>query len=147
MTAGFLGLRAWAVRVSWVGAANGFLVIAAGAGVMAIANFADYWLLSGIAYDSPDGGFRSLLSVVVLLGVLVVALGATATGILLILSRRRSLRSRILGSLIVSIVSFALFVGLLALGALAIVACLYVLAITRSNRDPEPEPEPELEPA
>jgi len=145
MTAGFLGLRAWAVRVSWVGAANGFLVIAAGAGVMAIANFADYWLLSGIAYDSPDGGFRSLLSDVVLLGVLVVALGATATGILLILSRRRSLRSRILGSLIVSIVSFALFVGLLALGALAIVACLYVLAITRSNRDPEPEPE--LEPA
>lgn len=142
MTAGFLGLRRWAESVAWPGAANGFLVIAAGAALMAVANVADYWLLAGVPYDSPDGWFRAILSVVLLFGVLVVATGAAATGVLLILSRRRSLRSRILGSLIVSVVSFALFVGLLALGALAVVACLYVLATSRTTRAPEPGLEP-----
>jgi hypothetical protein len=140
MAGGFLGLRRWAGSVTWPAAANGFLVIAAGVALMAAANFGDYWVLSGIPYDSPEGWFRGVLSVVLLISVLIVAIGATATGILLILSRRRSLRSRILGSLIVSVVSFALFVGLLALGVLAIVACLYGLAITRTRRAPELEP-------
>ncbi|HJP87436.1 MAG TPA: hypothetical protein VJ850_00150 [Candidatus Limnocylindrales bacterium] len=144
MTAGFFGLRRWAGSVDWPGAANGFLVVAAGAGLMALANFVDYWLLSDVPFDSPDGGFRSVLSLILLLGVLTVAAGATGTGILLILSRRRSIRSRILGSLIVSVVSFALFVGLLAMGALAIIACGYALFITRSQ--PETE-RPELETA
>jgi hypothetical protein len=141
MTAGFFGLRRWASSVAWVGAANGFLVVAAGAGLMAVANFVDYWLLSDVPFDSPDGAFRSVLSLALLVGVLTVAVSATVTGILLILSRRRSIRSRILGSLIVSIVSFALFVGLLALGALAIIACGYALLISRAPRDAEQQPE------
>jgi hypothetical protein len=140
MTAGFFGLVRWAGSVAWPAAAIGFLILAAGATMMSLANFVDYWLLSDISYDSPDGWYRGVLSLVVLLGVLLVAMSATGTGILLIVSRRRSLRSRILGSLIVSVVSFALFVGLLALGVLAIVACLYALVITRTRHEPELEP-------
>jgi hypothetical protein len=140
MTAGFLGLRRWATVAAWPNAQRGFLVVAAGTAVMAVANFADYWLLASASLAGADDSLRGTLGLAFLLGLLIVMVGAVVTGIILILARQRSLRTRILGSLMVSVVSFALFVGLLALGVLALVACLYALAITRTRSELELEP-------
>jgi hypothetical protein len=140
MTAGFFGLRQWAAIVGWSGVERGFLVIAGGAALLSVSNLVDYWVFSDVPIDGPDGGVRAVLGIGFLFGIILVLIGAIATGLLLILSRRRSIRTRLLGSLMVSVVSFALFVGLLALGVLAVVACLYTLLITRPGPDPATQP-------
>ena len=133
MTCGFLGLRRWAAAVAWPNVERGFTVLAAGVAIMAFANAAEYWVFFGWPHEGPDAWLRGTLWISFLLGLLAVPIAATVTGVLLIRGRRRPVTVRLLGSLMVIVVSFALYVGLLAVGVLALVACLYGLAMTRTQ--------------
>jgi hypothetical protein len=133
MACGFVGLRRWATTVAWSNLQRGFTVIAAAVGLMAFSNAAEYWVFFGWPHEGPDGWLRGVLWMSFLLGLLAVPIAATITGVLLIRARSRPVTVRLLGSLLVICVSFALYVGLLALGVLAFVTCLYGLAMTRTR--------------
>lgn len=128
---GFLGLRRFAAVRAWSTARRGIGLIAAGAALMTFGNFMEYWVFFGWSHDGPDGWLRGTLWMSALLGLAVFLLGSLVTGALLLVARRAPLASRVLGSLLVTVVSFTVFIGLLVVGVLAIATSLFGLAAAR----------------
>ena len=126
MTLGFVGIRTWALPLVSPNARSALAVVAGGAAVMTFGNAAEYWLFFGWPHEGPDGWLRGTLWMSFLLGWLLVLVGAIAAGILMF-GRRNPMAARLLGSLLISMASLTVFVGLFAVPALAIVTSAYVL--------------------
>jgi hypothetical protein len=136
VTCGFLGLRRFVAVRAWSTARRGVGLVAAGAALMTFGNFMEYWVFFGWSHIGPDGWLRGTLWMSVLLGLAAVLLGSLATGVLLLIARAAPLASRVLGSLLVTVVSFSVFIGLLVVGLLAIATSLFgLVAATRLQRE------------
>lgn len=140
VTCGFLGLRRFAAVSGWSTARRAIGLVAAGAALMTFGNFMEYWVFFGWPHVGPDAWLRGTLWMSVLLGLAAVLLGSLVTGVLLIVARGAPLGSRVLGSLLVTAVSFSMFIGLLAFGALSIATSLFgLVASTRMLRETSTE--------
>jgi hypothetical protein len=141
MACGFFGARRVAAALGWSIARQGFTVVAGATALMTFGNFAEYWVFFGWPHTGPDGWLRGTLWISVLLGFAAVLLGCLATGVLLLVSRRSQLRARLLGSLLVTAVSFTVFTGVLSIGILAVATSLFGLVVA-TGLPPEAEASP-----
>ena len=135
VTAGFLGLRRWAEPLAGRNVHRGLSIVVAGGALMTFANFAEYWLFFAWPHEGPDGWLRGTLWMSFLVGLLALFVGAVAAGALLLRETRRGLTTRLLGSLMITAVSLSVFVGLVAIGILAIATSLYALAVIRRSTE------------
>lgn len=134
IAAGFVGLRRWASMVRSAKLRTGLSVLLAGSALMAFGNGAEYWLFTSWPHDGPDGWLRGMLWMSFLLGWLLVLVGATWSGALL-LWRSNPMPARLLGSVVITTISLTVFLGLFAVALLAIGSSLYALvAAERSQR-------------
>ncbi len=61
-------------------AKNGFITLLVGLALMLIGNFAEYWVLSDLPHEGPDGFIRGLAWMTVLLGLLVMQVASAIVG-------------------------------------------------------------------
>jgi hypothetical protein len=140
MTAGFAGMWRWSATLEWRAISRGLGIVAAGGALMTLGNFLEYWVFFSFSHDGPDGWLRGTLWMMVLLGWLGLLLSAFGAGLLLLLARRSGLRTMVLGAILVTAPCLTVFIGPLAIGVLAIAACLCVLVLAaRLPQEPVPE--------
>lgn len=127
MTVGFVGLWRWADALDRRAVRGGLGIVAAGAALMTLGNFLEYWLFASWPHEGPDGWLRGTLWMMVLLGWLAVLLASFGAGLLLLLGRRGGLRAMVLGAILVTAPCLTVFMGPLAIGVLVIGASFFVL--------------------
>ena len=59
----------------------GFVVMLAGLALMALANFVEYWLLSDLSHDGPEGIPRGIAWMTFLLGTLILLVASAVVGV------------------------------------------------------------------
>lgn len=140
MTVGFLGFLRWATTLDSPRLTRWLSIAVVGAAFMTFGNFAEFWLFFGWPQQGPDGWLRNSLWVTDAIGLLGLLLAAFAAGLLLLLGRV-TLRTRVLGAILVTVPCLMMFIGPLAVGVLAIATGAYVLvAVARPQREPVIEP-------
>jgi len=127
MATGFLGLRRWIAGLGRRGLDRAMTMAVAGAALMALGNGAEYWLFFSWPHQGPDAWLRGGLWVTVLIGWLSLLVAMFGTGIAILLGGRGPGRVLAMGAILVTVPCFTVFVGPLAVGLLAIVACTAAL--------------------
>jgi len=127
MAVGFLGLRRWVAALGRRGLDRAMTMAVVGAALMAAGNAAEYWLFFSWPHQGPDGWLRGGLWVTVLIGWLALLVASIGSGIAILLGRRSAGRVLVMGAILVTAPSFTVFVGPLAVGLLAILACTAAL--------------------
>jgi hypothetical protein len=123
MAAGFLGLRRWLALLGVRGIDRTMTLAVFGALLLVVGNAAEYWLFFSWPQQGPDGWLRGGLWVAVLLGFLALLFATLATGLALLLGRRAGGSTLAMGVILVTVPCFTVFIGPLAVGALAVIAC------------------------
>jgi hypothetical protein len=136
MAVGFLGLRRWLSTLRRRGIDRTMTMAVVGAALMAAGNAAEYWVFFGWPHQGPDGWLRGGLWVTVLIGWLALLVASVGTGLTLLLGSRAGGRTLGLGAILVTVPCFTVFIGPLAVGALAVIACTAALVL-RPTAPPE----------
>ena len=93
---------------------------------LGFADVAEYWLFFEWPHRGPDGWLRAALWMSFLLGWLAVITGAIAAGVLMSWPRN-PLPARLVGSLLITMSSLTVFIGLFAVAILAIGTSAFAL--------------------
>lgn len=141
MTAGYVGFVRWVAGLRSARVTRWLSIAVLGGAFMTFGNFAEYWLFFEWPHEGPDGWLRGSLWMTVLIGWLAFLLASFGAGLLLLLGGRVALRPRVLGAILVTAPCLTPFIGPLAIGVLAIGACLFALvAGARTEVEPVAEP-------